>query len=238
MVMTDIPEGAPLQTNQLRHLSVIVSGGDRLTEDEANAARGAVAAGAMVIAADSGVDNALAAGLRVDLAVGDFDSVTAEGLEAVRASGGDVQRFDPVKDETDLELAMMAADPAGPVLVVGLAGGRPDHALSSLLLMADPRWASAQVHGWVGTTSFEVIRPGASAVHGTPGALLSLLPVGGPAVGVATKGLRYPLRGEMLPAGTPRGMSNVFASEVASIALESGCLLALRPPPEPPAVGG
>ena len=66
-------------------------------------------AGAFVIAADGGVDRALALGLHVDLAVGDFDSVTPAGLAAVRAAGARVERHPPTKDATDLELALDAA---------------------------------------------------------------------------------------------------------------------------------
>jgi thiamine pyrophosphokinase len=39
----------------------------------------------------------------------------------------------------------------------------------------------------------------------------------------------YPLRGETLDAGSTRGVSNVFADANASVALERGVLLAVRP---------
>ena len=67
---------------------------------------------------------------------------------------------------------------------------------------------------------------------GAPGDLLSLLPVHGAAEGVTTEGLEYPLRGETLPPGTSRGVSNVFAASEARITVERGCLLAVRPAPE------
>ncbi|MGZ8687024.1 MAG: hypothetical protein ACXWZP_01210, partial [Gaiellaceae bacterium] len=53
-----------------------------------------------VIAADGGVDRALALGLRVDIAVGDFDSVTPGGLAAVEASGARLERHPAAKDAT------------------------------------------------------------------------------------------------------------------------------------------
>ena len=42
---------------------------------------------------------------------------------------------------------------------------------------------------------------GARTLAGTPGDIVSLLPVHGPAEGVTTSGLEYPLRGETLPGG-------------------------------------
>src|SRR5206468_12281674 len=53
--------------------------------------------GATVIAADSGAELAL----QVDLAVGDFDSISAEALARV----GRVERHPEAKDASDLELA-------------------------------------------------------------------------------------------------------------------------------------
>ncbi len=66
---------------------------------------------------------------------------------------------------------------------------------------------------------------------GTAGALCSLLPLGGPAVGVVTDGLRFPLRRETLPPGTTRGVSNEFLGTRATVSLESGVLLAIIPAP-------
>ena len=77
-----------------------------------------------------------------------------------------------------------------------------------------------------------VIR-GTRALLGTPGDLLTLLPVHGAAEGVTTEGLEYPLRDETLPPGTSRGVSNVFAASEARITVDRGCLLAIRPAPEP-----
>src|SRR5882762_5122683 len=92
-----------------------------------------ISAAAYVIAADSGIDYAAALGLRVDEAVGDFDSVTPAGLAAVEAAGAVIERHPAAKDETDLELALGAALRVGAhrVTVVGGVGGRLDHLLGT-----------------------------------------------------------------------------------------------------------
>jgi thiamine pyrophosphokinase len=56
-----------------------------------------------------------------------------------------------------------------------------------------------------------------------------VLAVNGPAIGVTTEGLAYPLRGETLEPGSSRGVSNVFESEAARISVDDGVLLAIRP---------
>jgi thiamine pyrophosphokinase len=64
---------------------------------------------------------------------------------------------------------------------------------------------------------------------GAPGDLVTLLPVGGPAHGVTTHGLQYPLHGETLQPGATRGVSNVLLESRATVELASGTLLVLLP---------
>jgi thiamine pyrophosphokinase len=197
-----------------------------------------VASGALVVAVDGGIDHAFALGLPVHVAVGDFDSVSAAGLAWVEASGAEVQRHPEAKDLTDFELAIETAraSGAGRVLVVGGRGGRLDHALANLLSLAAPALAEVDVEARLDGSLVTVIRS-AAELHGRPGSLLSLLPVGGPALGVRTEGLQYPLRTEDLPAGSARGMSNVLLGPTATVSLTDGVLLAIQPdeptPPEP-----
>jgi len=189
--------------------------------------------GAFVIAADSGVDFALALGLHVDVAVGDFDSVSPDGLQRVRADGGRVESHPSAKDQTDLELALHGAMRQGAtdLLVLGVGGGRLDHLMANLLLLASPEYAPCRVRAVAGCTRVHVVRGGqpATELRGELGELLSLLAVGGPAIGITTRGLLYSLHGEALAAGTSRGVSNVVESTPTSVELEDGTLLAIFP---------
>ena len=186
-----------------------------------------------VIAADSGVGHALALDLRVDLVVGDLDSATPEDLAIAEASGATVERHPVHKDQTDLELALDRAVQLGADLVIVVASteGRLDHTLANLLVLA----ASAYRHQrLVALVDEATVRPiwDACEWSATPGDLVTLLPVGGPAQGVRTAGLQYPLRGETLPSGSSRGVSNVAEARLVRVALDSGVLLAIHQPPE------
>jgi len=186
--------------------------------------------GATVIAADGGVDRALALGLHVDLAIGDFDSISSEGLAAVEVAGARVERHPPDKDATDLELALDAAialDPAR-IVVIGSGGGRLDHLLGSVLLLGLERYASAEIDAYLGTARIHIVHS-SRTLTGTPGELVSLAPLHGAADGVTTRGLVYPLSSETLAAGSSRGISNLFETEAAAVTLERGTIAVVLP---------
>jgi thiamine pyrophosphokinase len=188
-----------------------------------------------VVAANGGVEHARALGLRVDVAVGDFDSARRDAVAAAQAAGARIERHPKEKDATDLELALETALSFAPqrVLVVGAGGGRLDHLLAAVLALASPRLDKVEVDAVLGGARLHVVR-GERTLAGEEGELVSLLPVGGAAEGVTTEGLRYPLVGETLEPGSSRGVSNVFAAGLARITLTRGVLLAIHPGPETP----
>jgi len=184
----------------------------------------------VVIAADDGAREALRLGLEVDVVVGDMDSVPASTLTQVERAGGRVMRHPADKDATDLELALDEAlsSQATRIVVAGGAGGRLDFVLANALALAHPRLAAVEVDAVFGVARLHVVR-GDRALEGTPGEVLSLLAVGGPAVGVRTHGLRWNLDGQDLPAASGWGVSNEFAEVEASVSIEAGVVLVVRP---------
>src|SRR5690606_3418408 len=134
------------------------------------------------------------------------------------------------KDRTDLAIAIDVALTHRPcrVTVVGGHGGRLDHLLANALLLASPAYAAAQMVGRLGSATVTVVRD-AAPLAGRVGELVSLLPVHGPARGVTTEGLRFPLVGEELSPGSSRGVSNLFTHERPVVRLSSGILLVVQP---------
>ncbi len=184
------------------------------------------------IAADAGLDHARRTGLTVDLVVGDLDSVTHDALRAAEDAGVAIERHRPDKDAIDAELAIDAALTRGcdHLVVLGGGGDRVDHALAGLLLLGHPRLAGHQVEAWWGTAHVDVLHgPDRRPLTGLAGHLVSLVPLHGPAHGITTTGLRYPLADEDLEPGTSRGISNEFVGGAACIQLSGGVLLVIVP---------
>ena len=207
---------------------IVVTGGDALGHiDVAH-----LPVDTVVIAADSGIDQALAAGLRVDVAVGDFDSVSPGALDAVVAAGAVVEPHPAAKDQTDFELALDAATARGArrIHVLGGRGGRLDHLLGNALLLASAKYASLEVTAQMGDALVTVVREH-TALAGEPRDLVTLLAVHGPATGITTDGLLYPLADEDLVPGSSRGLSNELTSTEATVRLRGGVLLAVQTGP-------
>ncbi len=209
---------------------VVLAGGDAV--DPRLAPR--LPDGATVIAADSGLASAGPLGLTVDLLVGDLDSVDAALLAQARREGVPVEEHPTDKDRTDLAIAMDAAMSHRPdrIVVVGGHGGRLDHLLGNVALLASPAYADVEVVALMGTACVTVVRGDEAAptrLTGTVGDLVSLIAYHGSARGITTSGLRFPVDAADLPAGSSLGVSNEFAAPEATVGLREGVLLAVQP---------
>lgn len=186
----------------------------------------------LVIAADSGLDRARLLGVRPHVVVGDLDSATPDALAWAREAGASVEEHPTHKQHTDLELALHRALEEDPEVVelVGGSGGRPDHWLANLALLAATAGRGRTIRAWMGAWRIDVVVAGSPFIHSAgPGGLLSLLAIGGDARRVKTTGLIYPLSDEDLLWGSGRGISNVFEGGPVRIEVQSGTLLVIRP---------
>ncbi len=192
-------------------------------------ARRLIRPGDILIAADGGARHAVALGLTPSVLIGDFDSLSSLELDQFTRAGTSLQRHPPEKDETDLELALDYALQHGysPILILGAYGGRLDHSLGILGLIAAPKCIEANVRLDDGQTEAFFISEQAE-ISGNPGDTVSLLAWGAPAEGIVTSGLQYPLKGESLSPYRTRGISNLMTTEQAGVSLKSGLLLCVH----------
>lgn len=187
---------------------------------------------AFVVSADSGLDHTYDLGLAVDLVVGDLDSVTDAALARAERDGTPIERHPTDKDATDTELALDAALGRGAdaITLVGGGGDRLDHLLGTLAVLCAPRLAECAVEAWVGDAWVGVVHgPGLIELTGLPGEYVSLIPTVGPALGVRTEGLRWRLDGGALHPASARGISNELVDTTASVFVDVGVLLVVRP---------
>jgi thiamine pyrophosphokinase len=219
---------------------LVVADGDRPDPDALDATwprwRDGVA---FVIAADGGATGALDAGIRPDVVVGDGDSLGEAGMQRLVDAGIAIERAPTDKDESDTELAVLAALARGAsaITIIGGFGGRLDHALANIWLLALPGLGARPTQLLDARTRARLVRaPDADggsvrlALPGRPGDIVTLLPLGGDVEGITTEGLRYPLNDEPLRLGPARGLSNVRMRSDAAVVVDRGLLLVVESP--------
>jgi thiamine pyrophosphokinase len=179
-----------------------------------------------LLCADGGARTALALGLQPEVVVGDLDSLDEPMQARLRAMGCRMVVYPAAKDWTDLELALRLAveEGASEIVVMGALGGRLDQELANLLLLFLPELRQVPTRIVDDWQEMFVVRSQAEIV-GQAGDVVSLIPLGGDVQGIVTEGLLYPLRGEPLVIGPARGVSNVMATRVARVTVQSGTLL-------------
>lgn len=174
-----------------------------------------------VIAADGGYDDLLSRGIRVDLLLGDLDSLPEIPREMP------VERFAPRKNDTDMLLAIKTGLGRGyrTFHLYGGTGGRFDHTLANCqcLLYLARRGARGWLYGE--HEAVTAIEEGELTLPAQKAGYLSVFCLGDRAEGVTLKGLKYPLENAVLTPDFPLGVSNEFLGVEARVAVRRGALL-------------
>ncbi|RAP78233.1 thiamine diphosphokinase [Paenibacillus montanisoli] len=186
--------------------------------------------GDMLIGADAGAMFLVEHGLRPDIALGDFDSVTPQQLAYIREKSGETLDYDPVdKDYTDTELAWRLALSKQPkeLLMLGALGTRFDHSLANvhLLRMAQRQGTAAMIRDDRNCIQLATDR---ITLANKGFAYVSLLPLSEQVTGITLTGFQYPLHDATLEIGQSLGISNKLLGQEGSIEVKQGMLLVIE----------
>jgi len=182
-----------------------------------------------LIAVDGGLNHMIPLNLEPDLIIGDLDSIDDATLQIYREKKTEIRKFPTDKDQNDLELAIQAAIEMNPktIWIVAALGNRIDQTLANIFLLTRDDLRGIDTHLVDGKIDVFLIREQA-LLSGKPGQLVSLLPINGPAEGITTSGLKYPLENETLYPDQTRGISNRLTGTEATITMEKGLLLCIH----------
>ncbi len=174
------------------------------------------------IAADSGLRAADALSERVDVLVGDFDSL---GEPPVR-DGTEIVRVPAEKDLTDTQLALEIAVSRGAdeiILIAGLSG-RLDHTLSTLSILEDMQ--ARGLHGYItdGQNRVHFLRSSSLLIARSSYRYLSLIAADPVVRGVSIEGCKYPLSRATLRRRLQYAVSNEITGNAALVSCRKGGL--------------
>lgn len=183
----------------------------------------------LIICADGGAGHAQRLSVSPDLIAGDFDSLSAEILDAYEKRGVEIIRLPVEKDFTDLEFAIEQALQRGAtgITIAGADGGDFDHELANYFLMA--KYAVQDHEIRIITSEFEAfVIYRKKVLTGQSGDRFSLLALSPEVEGLTIRGAKYEAENLLLPFGSSRALRNEFSQKRVEISLASGSLMCLK----------
>ncbi|NBU64024.1 MAG: thiamine diphosphokinase [Chloroflexia bacterium] len=182
-----------------------------------------------IIAADGGAKSLISVGIVPHLLIGDLDSLSADHVESLISQGVEVQRYAREKDETDLELALIAAVArnASQIDMFCVLGGRWDHTVATIAMLSLPMLIGRTVRIFADGQTLAIVRD-QIILDGPVTRTVSLLPLTPTVDGISTIGLAYPLSDATLYFERSRGVSNVITQMPATIQVKAGILLVVQ----------
>ncbi len=189
-----------------------------------------------VVAVDRGYNACLAAGIKPDMLLGDFDSLGVVIAGEAKASGIPIIELNPVKDDTDMEAAVRFAASKckkgkDRIIMTSAMGGRLDHTLGCLALLGLKQELGIEIELRNSFNRacmlFEGEEHSFAKARGF-GKFVSFFPVNGSAT-LTLKGMKYPLDSHTLKGYNTLGVSNEITDISSACArVEKGTVLMVR----------
>lgn len=209
----------------------------------------------LVVAVDGGYMYCRVLEITPDVIMGDFDSLeepyasevreleaarvvepgesdvscTSENREAAEVECSRVIRLEREKDDTDTMAAIRYGMQAGcrEFHLYAAMGGRLEHTIANLQTLLFLKKNGAKGYLWDAFSMTTVICNESISFRESMEGILSVFAMGGDAKGVTETGLKYQLQDALLENSFPKGISNEFIGEEATVSVKDGSLLVL-----------
>lgn len=174
----------------------------------------------LFIAADGGANRAIELELQPDIITGDFDSYILTGDEKATIIKN------PDQETNDLEKALNVAlqNHSTHTIVFGATGKRVDHTLKNFSVLLQYHSRFENIYFRDQSSTIKIIESPFRAEFPLQSSI-SLFPLSGEVSGLTTRGLRYPLKNDLLRNGMLDGTSNESIEKIVEIEFEKGDLL-------------
>lgn len=183
------------------------------------------------IGADRGAYVLIEQGIKLDYAVGDFDSIEDFEDKEIQANAMHYLKYPIEKDQTDLEIALLKAFKLKPekILLFGVTGGRLDHELINIQLLYTI--VKQGIKGIIvdRQNMLELTTPNKYDVYKDdhyPN--ISFVPYTKQVKGLSLEGFYYPLENETIQLGSTLCISNKLLSNKGTFFYEEGILLLIK----------
>ena len=179
----------------------------------------------LCIAADAGYRNAQELGERVNILIGDFDS-----LGTSPEGNMEVLQVPAEKDLTDTQIAVETALARGAdeIILIGGLGSRMDHSLSTLAILEDLRERHVHAHINNGYNRVHYLNASSTLILRSGFRYLSVLAIDEKIKGLSIDGCKYPLKRATLNRRLQYAISNEITGNCAMISLRRGRIFVIE----------
>ena len=210
--------------------AIIISGGELeegfvekvLSENE----------GASIVGVDRGVEYLYHHQIKPNYIVGDFDSIAPEIIKYYKTETNvAIREYNPVKDESDTEMAIRIAIPIGSaeIYILGATGGRIDHLWANVQSLAIA--CKFNVKAYIldpQNRIFVTDKPCQLKKSEAYGKYLSVFSLSGEIFDFNMKGTKWPLEHHVLRPTDSLTVSNRFEDEIVEIDFIGGMIVVME----------
>jgi len=174
----------------------------------------------LVIAADSGWNNAKLLGEKPAVLVGDFDSLGEKNIP----DGVELVRLKPEKDMTDTQVAVEIAIERGAetIDIIGGLSGRLDHTMSNLFILEDLQQRGIYAVAYDGVSRARFLNSSSALIGRSQYRYVSIIAVDEKVKEVEIDGCHYPLKNAMLKRRFQYAVSNEIEGNCTLISVKKG----------------
>ena len=210
--------------------TIIVSGGNMHKDFALDLLKKNKTENTCLIAAERGVEFFMGTDLEPDVAVGDFDSLSAEGAKYMETlKHTEIRRLKPEKDDSDTQSAANYAIEQGTerIMILGATGNRIDHLMANFGLLMPGKTKQVQIVLVDAYNYMSLIESGMILKKEEQfGKYVSFFPIEGEVTGLTLKGFKYPLNSYTLKVeDSGLTVSNEISDPEAEVTFETGKLL-------------
>ena len=210
--------------------AIIISGGELeegfvetvLSENE----------GASIVGVDKGVEYLYHHQIKPNYIVGDFDSIAPEVIKYYKTETNvAIREYNPVKDESDTEMAIRIAITIGSteIYILGATGGRIDHLWANVQSLAIA--CKFNVRAYIldpQNRIFVTDKPSQLKKSEAYGKYLSVFSLSGDIFDFNMKGTKWPLEHHVLKPTDSLTVSNRFEDELVEIDFIGGTIVVME----------
>lgn len=179
------------------------------------------------IGVDYGAYRLIKNNYKIDIALGDFDSMSEKELMEIIAKGVKVNKYNAEKDKTDTEIALDYALTLNPQIInlFGVTGKRIDHFLSVLNLFKKVINLSIDMYIYDDFNKIYLRKPGNHIINKTDYKYISFFSYNELVKDLTLKNFRYELTNHLLNNNDSLCISNEITKDKGVVTFSSGILL-------------